>query len=105
MTCECGEKNFMDKRPNSPCVFCAHKHISCAMALYNLEIGYKDINKSFAIGQLILAAWHYDKNNHELALRCRNIWLKMEKLLDCNEELNELQKLSWDLVIEKNNLN
>ena len=73
---------LLSKKPDTPCIFCAHKHIAAAKQLYDLELGYKDINKSHAIGQLILAAWHYDKEHHNLALRCRDVWLKMEKMED-----------------------
>ena len=87
MGCNCRSKDIngkvkVEKTPDSPCIFCAHKHIATAKQLYDLEIGYKDINKSHAIGQLILAAWHYDKEYHNLALRCREIWLRMENLED-----------------------
>ena len=67
-----------------------------------MEIGYKDINKSHAIGQLILAAWHYDKEYHNLALRCREIWLRMENLEDVSASLEELQQGAWQLVVKTN---
>ena len=105
MACGCGNhKNgvglsLLDKNPDTPCVFCAHKHITTARQLYDLELGYKDINKSHAIGQLILTAWHYDKEHHNLALRCRDIWLKMERLEDVRAQLGELQEAAWKLVV------
>lgn len=105
MPCNCKSsrssgKSIISKTPDTPCVFCAHKHIATAKQLYDLELGYKDINKSHAIGQLILAAWHYDKEHHNLALRCRDIWLKMEKLEDVNCLLDELQNKAWEMVIK-----
>lgn len=111
MACNCkgshstrsaGGKSAIEKAPDTPCIFCAHKHIATAKQLYDLELGYKDINKSHAMGQLILAAWHYDKEHHNLALRCRDIWLQMEKLEDVSCLLDELQKAAWNLVIEAN---
>jgi len=90
------------KSPDTPCVFCAHKHIATAKQLYDLEIGYRDINKSYAIGQLILAAWHYEKTHYNLAIRCRNAWLKIEKLEDASEILSTLQEAAWDLVLAEN---
>lgn len=105
MGCNCRSKDIngkvkVEKNPDSPCVFCAHKHIATAKQLYDLEVGYRDINKSHAIGQLILAAWHYDKEYHNLALRCRDIWLKMENLEDVSAPLAELQQGAWQLVLK-----
>jgi len=107
MGCNCRSKDIngkvkVEKTPDSPCIFCAHKHIATAKQLYDLEIGYKDINKSHAIGQLILAAWHYDKEYHNLALRCREIWLRMENLEDVSASLEELQQGAWQLVVKTN---
>ena len=105
MACGCrnyssgGNSVTLSKTPDTPCVFCAHKHIAAAKQLYDLEPGYRDINKSYAIGQLILAAWHYEKTHYNLAMRCRDIWLKMEKLEDVAPLLNELQEAAWKLVI------
>lgn len=102
MPCGCktlgGRNRAVEKMPDTPCIFCAHKHIAAAKQLYDLELGYKDINKSHAIGQLILAAWHYEKEHHNLALRCREIWLKIEKLENVSKELDELQSAAWHLV-------
>ena len=90
------------KAPDTPCVFCAHKHISAAKQLYDLELNYRSINKSDAIGQLILAAWHYEREHHNLALRCRDIWLKMERLEEVSPLLTELQQYAWNLVLAEN---
>ena len=93
---------LLSKKPDTPCIFYAHKHIAAAKQLYDLELGYKDINKSHDIGQLILAAWHYDKEHHNLALRCRDIWLKMEKMEDVSALLDELQDAAWKMVVAAN---
>ena len=90
------------KAPDTPCIFCAHKHISAAKQLYDLELNYRSINKSHAIGQLILAAWHYEREHHNLALRCRDIWLKMERMEDVSSMLTELQQCAWNLVLAEN---
>ncbi len=107
MACNCRKSAANDpvftKRPDQPCVFCAHKHIAAAKALYDLESGYRSINKSNAIGQLILAAWHYNLNHHHLAMRCRDIWLEMEKLHDVSSALSSLQNAAWQLVLRENN--
>lgn len=103
----CGCQNYpsqsnavtLSKKPDTPCVFCAHKHIATAKQLYDLELGYRDINKSHAIGQLILAAWHYEKTHYNLAMRCRDIWLKIERLEDASALLSALQEAAWSLVI------
>lgn len=100
MSCSCKKNTIADKRPDEPCIYCAHKHISTARALYDLEIGYRSLNKSDAIGQLILAAWHYDKEHHDLALKCRDCWLKIERLQDCRDQLAALQETAWKLVPE-----
>ena len=109
MACGCRKSNgsenrygVLSKNPDTPCIFCAHKHIAAAKQLYDLELGYKDINKSHAIGQLILAAWHYEKLHYNLALRCRDIWLRMENLEDVSAQLDELQQAAWQLVIAAN---
>lgn len=107
MVCGCHSANIMrgerrggmKKLPDTPCVFCAHKHIAAAKQLYDLELNYRNINKSYAIGQLILAAWHYEKEHHNLALRCRDIWLKMERLDNVSSMLSELQNSAWNLVL------
>ena len=96
-----GKSDCNEKTPDTPCIFCAHKHIAAAKELYDLEPGYKDINKSHAIGQLILAAWHYEKEHLNLALRCREIWLRMERLEDIGCLLNELQRAAWKLVVRE----
>ena len=105
MACNCKSHKangsiIVTKNPDTPCIFCAHKHIAAAKQLYDMELGYKDINKSHAIGQLILAAWHYDKEHHNLALRCRDIWLQMERMEDVSCLLNELQQAAWGLVVK-----
>ncbi|MPM86748.1 hypothetical protein SDC9_133839 [bioreactor metagenome] len=102
MPCGCKKSTVNDKRPDSPCVFCAHKHITTARALYALEIGYRDINKSDAIGQLILAAWHLQSEHFELAMRCRDGWLKIERMQPAAPLLEELQTAAWSLVVEAN---
>lgn len=102
MPCGCktlGKSGKSEKTPDTPCIFCAHKHIAAARLLYDLELGYKDINKSHAIGQLILAAWHYEKEHLNLALRCREIWLRMERLEDVSSLLDELQHKAWEMVV------
>ena len=88
------------KRPDTPCVFCAHKHVAAAKQLYDLEPGYRDINKSYAIGQLMLAAWHYEKEHHNLAMRCRDAWRMMERQQDASAFLDELQAAAWSLVLD-----
>ena len=101
MSCQCTKNELFDKRPDQPCTYCAHKHIAAARALYDLEIGYRSLNKSDAIGQLILAAWHYDKEHHDLALKCRECWLKIEKLENCRDRLAELQATAWRLITDQ----
>ena len=106
----CGCRNYasnsnavkLSKTPDTTCVFCAHKHIAAAKQLYDLEPGYRDVNKSYAIGQLILAAWHYEKAHYNLAMRCRDAWLKMEKLEDASSLLTALQEAAWNLVVAEN---
>lgn len=106
MGCNCRSRDIngkirVEKTPDSPCIFCAHKHIATAKQLYDLEVGYKDINKSHAIGQLILAAWHYEKEHFNLSLRCREIWLRIEQLEDVGCLLDELQMAAWNLVVKE----
>ena len=36
MSCSCKKNTIADKRPDEPCIYCAHKHISTARALYDL---------------------------------------------------------------------
>lgn len=100
MPCNCLNREHDMKRPETPCVFCAHKHVAAAKALYELELGYRSINKSDAIGQLILAAWHLQKDHKDLAWQCRDIWLRIEKLLDCTGELHKLQQVLWSMAVD-----
>ena len=83
--------------PFAPSIIQAHRAIAAANALSH-ELNYKSINLSVTIGQLILAAWHYDKEYHNLALKCRTCWLKAERLQDCQKELASLQESAWRLV-------
>lgn len=104
MGCNCGGTGETGRQgrpvlPDTPCVFCAHKHIAAARQLYDLEIGYRDINKSYAIGQLMLAAWHYEREHHNLALRCRDVWLGIERLEDVAAPLAALQEAAWRMVV------
>lgn len=95
MACNCrGGAVNRKKRPDEPCIYCVHKHIATAKQLC-CELGYTDINND----RLILAAWHYDREHHDLALWCRDIRLALERLQDIREVLAELQGVAWNLVI------
>lgn len=83
--------------PFAPDMVQAHRAVAAANALSH-ELNYKSINSSVTIGQLILAAWHYDRECHDLALKCRTCWLKAERLQDCQKELASLQESAWKLV-------
>ena len=85
--------------PFAPDIIQAHRAVAAANALCH-ELNYKSINSSVTIGQLILAAWHYDKEHHDLALKCRSCWLKVERLQDCQKELASLQESAWRLVVQ-----
>ena len=99
MACGCKKGTVNDKRPDTPCLYCAHKHVTAARALYALETGYRDINKSDAIGQLILAAWHLQSEHFDLAMKCRDGWLAIERLKPAGGIIEELQTTLWALVI------
>lgn len=92
--------NLTEEKPDKESIFDANKAISTANALYNYELNYKSINSSFAIGQLITAAWHLQNNYMGLAMMCRDCWLKIEKLQDCNDLLDDLQNRIWLLTCE-----
>ena len=99
MSCGCKKGTVNDKRPDTPCVYCAHKHVAAASQLYNKEVGYKDINKSHAEGQLILASWHLQAEHFDLAMKCRDGWLAIERLKPSGDIIDELQNTLWALVI------
>lgn len=92
-----------DLIPFAPDIIMAHRAITAANALHH-ELNYRDINSSVTIGQLIIAAWHLDKNHHELAVKCRSCWQKVERLKSCHTELTSLQHAVWELVKSKNAL-
>lgn len=76
----------------------AHLAVSTARALYELELGYKSANKSEAMGELILAAWHLQKDHLDLAWKCKQLWGRIEKLQDCSDSLENLEKKLWNLL-------
>lgn len=85
----------VDPLPDSADYRSACTRLATAKALYELEIGYQSTNKSYAMGELIAAAWHLQRLDRMLAFRCRSIWLKVEKLQDCGDELNSLITTVW----------
>lgn len=103
MACACKKNVVIDKRPDTPCLFCAHKHAAAARALYDLEPGYRSINRSDAIGQLILAAWHLQAEHYTLAMKARDCWLRIERLEDTADMLRELQSELWNLINQERN--
>lgn len=103
MSCSCKKNVVIDKRPDTPCLYCAHKHVAAARALYDLEPGYRGLNRSDAIGQLILAAWHLQKEHFSLAMKARDCWLQMERMGDVADLLRELQSELWNLITQKGN--
>lgn len=76
----------------------AHLAVSTARALYDLELGYRSVNKSEAMGELILAAWHLQKDHIGLAWKCKHLWGRIEKLQDCSVLLENLENELWDLL-------
>jgi len=92
--------NLEEEKPEKSDIFKANIAISTANALYNYELNYKSINSSFAIGQLITAAWHLQTDYMGLAMACRDCWLKIEKLQDCKSMLDDLQKRMWLLTCD-----
>ena len=89
---------MFDKQPDAPCLYCAHKHVAAARALHELEPGYRSINRSDAIGQLILAAWHLQKEHMELAMRCRDCWLAIERREEAGDKIRDLQETLWNMI-------
>jgi len=66
MPCNCIERNQRDayhshdpltKRPNSPCLYCAEKHIATAAA-WAREEGYAGVNRGYVVGELRAACAH-----------------------------------------------
>lgn len=100
MPCGCKKRTVIDTRPDEACVYCAHKHVASARALYSLETGYRDINKSDAIGQLILAAWHLQSEHFGLAMKCRDGWLAIERLKPAGDIIDDLQTTLWKMVCD-----
>lgn len=88
-------------KPAAPDLCMAHLSVATARALYDLEIGYKDINKSEAMGELILAAWHLQRDHIGLAWKCKYLWGRIEKLQDCSTALEALEQELWQMVTEK----
>ncbi len=85
-------------KPAIPDLRMAHLSVATARALYDLEIGYKDINKSEAMGELILAAWHLQRDHIGLTWKCKYLWGRIEKLQDCSAALESLEQELWQMV-------
>ena len=79
-----------------------HLAIATSKALYDLELSYRGINKSDAMGYLIIGAWHLQEKFLPLALKCRNLWGKIEHLRDCGEELTALEREVWNRICDQN---
>ena len=75
MACSCKHNqrspDGLEKKPRTPCVFCAEKHLSTAYVLAN-EVGYEDLNRMYIIGELVLAQWHL-KEHREVAMEIRKL--------------------------------
>jgi len=74
--------------------------VAAAAQLYRREVGYRDINKSDAIGQLILAAWHLEAEHLDLAMKCRDGWLAIERLNPAGDIIDGLQNTLWQMVCD-----
>lgn len=64
--------NMNTTYPITPCIFCAEKHYSTAMALAN-EVSYTSSNRQFIIGELVAAQLHVYKKYPELSQKIRQI--------------------------------
>lgn len=95
MPCSCRHnqkvRDGFEKKPKTPCIFCAEKHLSTAFALAK-ESGYEDINRQWVIGELVLAQWHM-KNFPEEAMEIR----KIRHLVQSRKE----KEVVWEPILEK----
>lgn len=69
--------------------------VSNAIELFSYENTYQDINLSYVIGQLVLAAWCFQKEYKNYALKTRIIYNKINlNNFDINE-LEEFKNILW----------
>ena len=95
MACSCRHNQKVrdgeEKRPKSPCIFCAEKHLSTAYALQK-ETNYEEINRQWIIGELVLAQWHM-KEFPEEAMEIRKIRHQIQSRKE--------KEVVWDKILEK----
>ena len=95
MACSCRHNQKVrdgeEKRPKSPCIFCAEKHLSTAYAL-SKEIGYEGINRQWIIGELVLSQWHLKEHLDE-AMEIRKIRHQIQSRRE--------QDVKWEPILEK----
>lgn len=76
--------------------------ISNAIELYNYEAGYEDVNQPYVIGQLILAAWHFQNHYKNYALKSRLIYNKINSDMFKISELIEFRDFLWKKFKQEN---
>ncbi len=69
--------------------------VSNAIELYNYEYGYEEINRSYVLGQMILASWHFKTSYPNYSLKCHMIYNKINSDKFIMNELIEFRDLLW----------
>lgn len=82
--------------------------LSNSIELLKSEINYKNINLSYAIGQLVISSWMFQDLDVETSLIIRNIYKKIEisyentsKINDNIIEMNKLLSKLWIIYLNK----
>lgn len=76
--------------------------ISNSIELYYYEDSYKDINKQYVLGQLIMASWHFQKHYKNYSLKTRLIYNKLDAESFKIDELIEFRDLLWKKYKDEN---
>ena len=73
--------------------------LEIAAELLRYEIGYFDINKSLAIGQLVEAGWMLNRFDQSAFKKCRDIQNSIEEMTLADDSLEKLAEEVWNRYI------
>lgn len=105
MSCSCQKMPDSERTgvtPYSPCERCAKKHVVAAWAAWH-ELSHEADNRDYCSGNLRLAAEHLAGIDRSLAMRCRDVAVRIEDFDDFDgdrpiaDDLDSLRRLLWEL--------
>jgi hypothetical protein len=98
--CECSKNKKI--RPFDTCIYCAHKHAACALALSNLK-NNKILFKLRIISQLVLSRWHLNEAHKNLYHVYDLLIESIIKNHDYKKDLTDLVEFLWQVKDSKIN--